>query len=215
MPHFADSFAALQALGPKYTEIVLDHVERAASIIRLEAIRDHLIEEFHKKKAKLVRNRFKMNEATTSVYKQVLFLNRKCIHGLQTFPSALQCKLEDCMFRQIDRQGLNTSQFDLMSVYYHSSDPDSFLMAQRKQLAEFKPTDWELEQNEATGGLDSGALTNRDMLVLLRFEAEFLSLLRNTLTLLKKFDIQHGEISKEYNRTLKLFEHSEFGSMKV
>lgn len=199
-----NSQEALHQLGPAYESVVMEHIADAAAIQQLVAIRDYLIEEFHRKKSTPHSKRsgtvstYKMTPHVEAVYCKCFFLKRKCNSSLDCFPCSFKGKLEDVMWRQCSTHSLDTGLFDMLAIYYNSDQPGSFIMTQKEQQAAFNKATWSLDPI-------TQELTPADMTIVNKYVAMLLDLFRATIATLDSMSprIDSTNIATEYRRISK------------
>jgi hypothetical protein len=168
------------------------HLDLSTELEMWYRLHTHLMDEFHQKKAMLVRKKYRLsNETTNAFYETFFFKGRKNLCSLDTFPCAFKSSLESLMERTVTRPLGSQYNGFITSVYYRVEDLGL-------ALNPLDRTQWTLEKNEL--------ITDEDRLVLERFEGGITGFFQKVIHLLEAASIECVDIRKELTRSLRYYE---------
>lgn len=163
------------------------HLDLSTSIGMWERCINHLMDEFHAKKAVCVDGTYRMGDrATDRFYEAFFFRGRNEVSSMQPFPCAFQSDLETLLERTVTHSlGSGYNGF-VTAIYYRAR---TIGLSQNR----FDPVAWPIERDER--------ITEADRLVLRRFSDGFTQFMQRAIDLLEAASIDAADERDELART--------------
>lgn len=103
--------------------IIFDYLQKSILFRVIPEIRSKLIDECHKKKATLLRKKYRMNLSTDQdIYNRYLFYNKKRITSMDQEQSEPRCFLDSCMFKKLNTKNMTNEQVWLLCDIFYSTN---------------------------------------------------------------------------------------------
>jgi len=150
--------------------ILAEHLGFSGGIEKWMKIRSHLIDQVHKKKCVLSRNKYKIAPGTKTekIYSVGLFLGQKTMTGFDPWPCQFKSSMENVLFREMSSHEAPVG-YDGKNVYYaFACDHNPFATTQT-QLSAFDVDAWQLDATPE--------MTQNDIVVIKAYIAGFAAFL--------------------------------------